>query len=60
MPPTATSQLEAFRSGAVDLVSERDLAEKLAEERPLRIKYGCDPSAPDLHVGHVIPLDKLG
>jgi tyrosyl-tRNA synthetase len=55
----AGEQLKRFRERAVDLVSEGDLERKLAEGRPLRIKYGCDPSAPDLHLGHTVPLDKL-
>ena len=53
------SALEIFRAGCVELVSEPELAERLAAGRPLRIKYGCDPSAPDLHLGHTVPLDKL-
>ncbi len=40
-------------------VRRRSLTEKLGRGRPLRIKYGCDPSAPDLHLGHTVPLDKL-
>ncbi|MEX2207506.1 MAG: tyrosine--tRNA ligase [Myxococcota bacterium] len=51
--------VSAFRSRSVDLVSAPELAAKLARGRPLRIKYGCDPSAPDLHLGHTVPLDKL-
>jgi tyrosyl-tRNA synthetase len=49
----------AFRSRSVDLVSAPELAAKLARGQPLRVKYGCDPSAPDLHLGHTVPLDKL-
>jgi tyrosyl-tRNA synthetase len=52
-------QLRRFRARAVDLVSEAELERKLAQGRPLRIKYGCDPSAPDLHLGHTVGLDKL-
>ncbi len=59
MNPSVDSQLETFRAHTVDFHSEQDLAAKLAEGRPLRIKLGCDPSAPDLHIGHVVPLDKL-
>ena len=44
---TPREQLEVFRSGAEQLVSEEELLAKLARGRPLRIKYGCDPSAPD-------------
>jgi tyrosyl-tRNA synthetase len=52
-------QLARFRSRTVDLVSDDDLAAKLRKGQPLRIKYGCDPSAPDLHLGHTVPLEKL-
>ena len=39
--------------------SEKELADKLASGRPLRIKLGVDPTAPDLHLGHAVPLRKL-
>ncbi len=53
------AQLEVFRARSETLVSDEELSKKLREGRPLRIKYGCDPSAPDLHLGHVVPLTKL-
>ncbi len=59
MSASVAEQLRRFRERSVDLVSEGDLERKLSEGRPLRIKYGCDPSAPDLHLGHTVPLDKL-
>jgi tyrosyl-tRNA synthetase len=63
MDARAREQLEAFRRNAVDLIDERDLGERLVrslrEDRPLRVKFGMDPSSPDLHVGHAIPLLKL-
>lgn len=52
-------QIEIFKSGTVDLISEEDLLRKLERGKPLRIKYGADPSAPDLHLGHTVPLKKL-
>lgn len=56
-------QVDALGEGLVDFITEDDLAKKielsLAEKRPLRIKYGADPSAPDLHLGHTVPLRKL-
>src|SRR6266446_7530081 len=52
-----------LRRGAVDLVPEDGLAAKLdiaaREGRPLRVKLGADPSAPDLHLGHTVVLNKL-
>jgi tyrosyl-tRNA synthetase len=44
---------------AVEVISSAELAAKLAEKRPLRIKLGMDPTAPDLHLGHTITLKKL-
>ena len=56
-------QLDILTARSVDLVSRADLRRKLetaaAAKRPLRVKYGADPSAPDIHLGHVIGLDKL-
>ncbi len=56
-------QLEVMREGAVDLYGEEDLRARLAEvlgrKRPLRVKLGMDPSAPDLHLGHTVVLRKL-
>ncbi len=57
--PKPEEQLDVFRAGAESLVSEEDLLAKLRRGRPLRIKYGCDPSRPDLHLGHLVHLDKL-
>jgi tyrosyl-tRNA synthetase len=56
---TPREQLAVFRDRTEQLVSEEELLAKLERGRPLRIKYGCDPSAPDLHLGHSVPLDKL-
>ncbi len=52
-------QLELLAPNCVDLFTREQLLDKLDEGRPLRIKYGADPSAPDLHLGHSIPLRKL-
>ena len=52
-------QLEVFAAGSESLVNEAELRAKLERGAPLRVKYGCDPSAPDLHLGHTIPLEKL-
>ena len=52
-------QLHIIKSGIADLVPEADLASKLAARRPLRVKLGVDPTAPDLHLGHAVPLRKL-
>jgi len=51
--------LAVIRRGAVDVIREEDLAKRLAEGRPLRVKAGFDPTAPDLHLGHTVLLNKL-
>src|ERR1700682_5842651 len=50
---------EQFGRNAVEVISSAELAAKLADGRPLRIKLGMDPTAPDLHLGHSIALKKL-
>jgi len=52
-------QLRELRRGAVDLVREEELLERLGAGRPLRVKCGFDPTAPDLHLGHVVILTKM-
>lgn len=49
----------ALADRTVDCVPEGGLAAKLALGRPLRIKFGVDPTAPDIHLGHTVPLTKL-
>ena len=55
----ADEQLRVITSGIADLVPAADMALKLATGTPLRIKLGVDPTAPDLHLGHAVPLRKL-
>ncbi|MBI9020305.1 MAG: tyrosine--tRNA ligase [Verrucomicrobia bacterium] len=59
----SNEQLELLTARHVDLFSADDLKKKLEiaakEKRGLRIKYGADPSAPDIHLGHVVGLNKL-
>ncbi|STY91178.1 tyrosine--tRNA ligase [Moraxella bovis] len=57
LPPA--EQLELLKRGVVEIYSEEDLLKKLALGRPLRIKLGMDPTAPDLHFGHTVVLNKL-
>lgn len=52
-------QLEFLKRGVVEVYSQEDLLKKLAQARPLRIKLGMDPTAPDLHFGHTVVLNKL-
>ncbi|WP_462137486.1 tyrosine--tRNA ligase [Candidatus Mycalebacterium sp.] len=52
-------QLEIIKKGADGLVSDSELLEKLKKGKPLRVKAGFDPTAPDLHLGHCVLLRKL-
>jgi tyrosyl-tRNA synthetase len=51
--------LERLQRGAVDVLPEGRLAEQLAEGRALRVKFGVDPTSPDIHLGHTVVLNKL-
>jgi tyrosyl-tRNA synthetase len=57
-PPSREQAVELGRK-AVEVISFGELADKLSEGRPLRIKLGMDPTAPDLHLGHSIALKKM-
>jgi len=52
-------QLELIKRGMVGLVPEEELVDKLKKGRPLKIKAGFDPTAPDLHLGHTVLIQKL-
>lgn len=52
-------QLELLRRGAAEIISEEELVAKLREGRPLRVKLGLDPTAPDIHIGFAVVLRKL-
>ncbi|HEX5227558.1 MAG TPA: tyrosine--tRNA ligase [Bryobacteraceae bacterium] len=60
---TIDEQLTYLKKGLVDLIREEDLRERLTQAaksgRPLRIKAGFDPTAPDLHLGHTVLLRKM-
>ena len=51
--------IQTIRRGAVELIVEEELAKKLAGRRKLRVKLGLDPTAPDLHLGHTVVINKL-
>ncbi len=55
----AKARAARLARGAVELISAAELATRLAEGRPLRVKLGMDPTAPDLHLGHSVVLKKL-
>jgi tyrosyl-tRNA synthetase len=52
-------QLTELKRGAVDLIQEEELRKKIARGKPLRVKAGFDPTAPDLHLGHTVLINKL-
>jgi tyrosyl-tRNA synthetase len=60
---TAKEQLEIIKRGAVEIIVEVDLLKKLeksvASNKPLRVKAGFDPTAPDIHLGHTVLLNKM-
>ena len=55
----ADVSLALIKRGAEEILPEADLAERLKSGRPLRIKAGFDPTAPDLHLGHTVLINKL-
>jgi tyrosyl-tRNA synthetase len=52
-------QLEIIKRGAVEVLPEDELIVKLKRGRPLRVKAGFDPTAPDLHLGHTVLIQKM-
>jgi tyrosyl-tRNA synthetase len=59
MPVDVASQLAVFKRGADEMIVESEVAAKLARGKPLRIKLGLDPTAPDIHLGHTVVLNKM-
>lgn len=56
---TPEQQLALIKRGCDELIQEEELLERLRERRPLRVKAGFDPTAPDLHLGHTVLMNKL-
>lgn len=59
MTPSVDEQLTCIKRGLAELIREEELRERLAQNRPLRVKAGFDPTAPDLHLGHTVLLRKM-
>lgn len=61
--PSVNEQMDIIRRGAVEIIPEDELVQKIERSiktgKPLNIKLGCDPSRPDLHIGHSVVLRKL-
>ncbi|MFK7850927.1 MAG: tyrosine--tRNA ligase [Akkermansiaceae bacterium] len=56
---TPEQQLSLLTGGSAKVLSEKELLEKLQLNRPLRVKLGVDPTAPDIHFGHTVVIEKL-
>jgi len=56
---TQLDPIETFHRGADELIQDEDLRRKLVKGKPLRVKAGFDPTAPDLHLGHTVVLNKM-
>jgi len=56
---SASEQLELLTTGCETVVTREELLKKLEKNQPLRVKLGCDPTSPDLHIGHSVVLRKL-
>lgn len=63
MFPSVNEQMDSIRRGAEEIIPENDLVKKIEksikENKPMNVKLGCDPSRPDLHLGHSVVLRKL-
>ena len=56
---TLLTDIAELRRGTQELILEEELQRKLAKGKPLRVKAGFDPTAPDLHLGHTVILNKM-
>ena len=56
---TVTEALLEIRRGAEEILVEAELIERLETGKPLRVKVGFDPTAPDLHLGHTVLINKM-
>jgi len=59
MAITSDEALKILTQGTAKVLSEKELKEKLELDRPLRVKLGVDPTAPDIHLGHTVAIEKL-
>lgn len=57
--PSIKETLEIIKRGADEVLIEAELIKKLEKNKPLVIKFGCDPTAPDIHLGHTVVINKL-
>ena len=57
--PTINEQLRELKRGTEEILVEKDFIERIKSKKPLRIKVGFDPTAPDLHLGHTVIINKM-
>src|ERR687884_1664418 len=57
--PAIKQAIQTIRRGCDELIVKEELAKKIASGRKLRVKLGLDPTAPDLHLGHTVVINKL-
>jgi len=61
--PSLNEQMDIIKRGTVEIIPEEELVKKLEKSlktnKPLNVKLGCDPSRPDLHIGHSVVIRKL-
>ena len=55
----SNEMFQELKRGTVEIISEEELLERLSQQKPLRVKLGFDPTAPDIHLGHTVVLNKL-
>ena len=55
----SSEAFEEIKRGTAEIISEEELAARMVGKAPLRIKLGFDPTAPDIHLGHTVILNKL-
>jgi tyrosyl-tRNA synthetase len=59
MQASPQEQIAQIKLGTVDLINETELVKKIAKGKPLSVKFGADPTRPDLHLGHTVVLNKI-
>ena len=57
--PSIDEQLRELKRGTEEILVEKDFIERIKSKKPLRIKVGFDPTAPDLHLGHTVIINKM-
>jgi tyrosyl-tRNA synthetase len=59
MKPDVREQIDQLKLGTVDFINEDELAKKIEKKKTLKVKFGADPTRPDLHIGHTVVFNKI-